>query len=142
MKMMSSNPNQNRLVAAAELEPGASCEFGSPKVPFIYYVSTCTAQNFIWLPNFSKNWFFFAKMKEFLFQHYILTRFSSFSLKYLVHKGEEKCSKNSWKCWGWSNVLILVSRINVGVRLLIFEKKIKKKKLKNDRNALIDVKMH
>jgi len=28
---MSSNPNQNRLVAAAELEPGASCEFGSPK---------------------------------------------------------------------------------------------------------------
>jgi len=31
MKMMSSNPNQNRLVAAAELEPGASCEFGSPK---------------------------------------------------------------------------------------------------------------
>ena len=31
MKMMSSNPNQNRLVAAAELEPGASCEFGSAK---------------------------------------------------------------------------------------------------------------
>ena len=36
----------------------------------------------------------------------------------------------------------LDSGTNVGVRLLIFEKKVKKKKLKNDRNALIDVKMH
>ena len=36
----------------------------------------------------------------------------------------------------------LDSGINVGVRLLIFEKKIKKKKMKNDRDALIDVKMH
>ena len=36
----------------------------------------------------------------------------------------------------------LDSGINVGVRLLIFEKFWRKKKLKNDRNALIDVKMN
>jgi hypothetical protein len=47
------------------------------KVPFIYYVSMD----------------FFVKTKEFLFQHYILTKFSCCSLKLLVHK--EKCSKNS-----------------------------------------------
>jgi hypothetical protein len=32
--------------------------------------------------------------------------------------------------------------VNVGIGLLIFEKKNKKKKMKNDRNALIDVKMN
>ena len=41
---------------------------------------------------------FFFQTKEFLFQHYILTKFSSGSLKYLVHKEEDKCSKNSLKC--------------------------------------------
>ena len=46
------------------------------KVPFIYYVSTFIAQNLIWLPIFHKNWFFFVKSKEFLFQRYILTKFS------------------------------------------------------------------
>ena len=39
-------------------------------------------------------------------------------------------------------ITTLESGINIGVRLVIFEKKIKKKKLKNDRNALIDVKMN
>jgi len=38
--------------------------------------------------------------------------------------------------------LTLDSGINIGVRLLIFEKKIKGKKIKNDRNALFDVKMN
>ena len=36
----------------------------------------------------------------------------------------------------------LKSVINVGVRLLIFEKKIEKKIIKNDCDALIDVKMN
>jgi len=36
----------------------------------------------------------------------------------------------------------LDSGINIGVRLLIFEKKSKKKEKKNDCNALIDVKMN
>ena len=36
----------------------------------------------------------------------------------------------------------LDSGINVGVRLSFFEKIIKKTRLKNDRNALIDVKMN
>ena len=36
----------------------------------------------------------------------------------------------------------LESGINVGARLLIFEKKLRQKKMKNDRNALIDAKMH
>ena len=36
----------------------------------------------------------------------------------------------------------LESGINVGARLLIFEKKIKENKFENDRNALIDVKMN
>ena len=36
----------------------------------------------------------------------------------------------------------LDSGINIGVRLLIFEKKIEGKKMKNDRNALFDVKMN
>ena len=42
------------------------------KVPFIYYVSTFIAQNLI----FHKNWVFSSKQKDFLFQHYILTKFS------------------------------------------------------------------
>ena len=36
----------------------------------------------------------------------------------------------------------LDSGINIGVRLLIFEKKIEGKKMKNDRNALFDEKMN
>ena len=32
--------------------------------------------------------------------------------------------------------------MNIGVRLLIFEKKIEGKKIKNDHNALFDVKMN
>ena len=36
----------------------------------------------------------------------------------------------------------LDSGINIGVRLLIFEKKIEGKKMKNDHNALFDVKMN
>ena len=39
-------------------------------------------------------------------------------------------------------VSTLDSGINIGVRLLIFEKKLKEKKRKNDRNALFDVKMN
>ena len=46
------------------------------KVPFLYYVSTCTVQNLIWLPNFSqKLGFFFVKTKQFLFTFSILTKF-------------------------------------------------------------------
>ena len=37
--------------------------------------------------------FFLVKSKEIIFQHYILTKFSSFSLKYLVHKEEENAQK-------------------------------------------------
>ena len=51
-----------------------------PKVPFIYYVRTFIAQNFIRLTNFSQKLGFFVKTKEFLFQHYILTKFSCCSL--------------------------------------------------------------
>ena len=69
------------------------------KVPFIYYVNTCIAQSLIWICNFSLKLGLFAKTKEFLFQHYILTKVSCRSLKFLVRK--EKCSKNSWKCCGW-----------------------------------------
>ena len=36
----------------------------------------------------------------------------------------------------------LDSGINIGIRLLIFEKKLKEKKLKNDFNVLFDVKMN
>ena len=36
---------------------------------------------------------FFVKTKEFLFEHYILTKFSCCSLKLLVHKKETNCSK-------------------------------------------------
>ena len=42
--------------------------------------------------NFSRD-FFFVKTKKNIFQHYILTKFSCCSLKFLVHK--EKCTKNS-----------------------------------------------
>ena len=53
------------------------------KVPFIYYVSTCIAQNLICFPHFSKKTgVFFVKTKEFLFQHYILTKFSCCSLNF------------------------------------------------------------
>ena len=46
------------------------------KVPFIYNVSTCIAQNLIWLPNFSQTLFFFSsKQNNFFFPYYILTRF-------------------------------------------------------------------
>ena len=51
------------------------------------------AQNLILLPNFSQKLGFFVKTKEFLFQHYILTKCSSCSLKYLVHKEEEIAQK-------------------------------------------------
>ena len=40
---------------------------------------------------------FFVKTKEFLFQHYILTKFSCSSLKFLVHKEEEKYPKTHEK---------------------------------------------
>ena len=46
------------------------------KVPFIYYVSNFIAQNFY-----------------LNFQHYILTKFSCCSYKFLLHK--DKCPKNS-----------------------------------------------
>jgi hypothetical protein len=36
---------------------------------------------------------FFVKTKEFLFQRYILTKFSCRSLKFLVHEEGEKCTK-------------------------------------------------
>ena len=42
------------------------------------------------------------KQKEFLFQNYVLTKFSGCNVKFLVLKEENKCSKNSWKWWGWS----------------------------------------
>ena len=81
---------------------GMRCTQSRHKVPFIYYVITCIALNLIWQPNFSpKLRFFLSKQKEFLFWHYILTKFSWWSLKFLVHKKEEKCSKNLWKCCGW-----------------------------------------
>ena len=38
------------------------------------------------IPNFSQKLDFFVKTKEFLFQHYILTKFSCCSLTFLVHK--------------------------------------------------------
>ena len=52
------------------------------KVPFIYYVSTCIAQNLIFISYFfTKTGFgFFDKTKAFLFQDYILTKFSCCSL--------------------------------------------------------------
>ena len=31
MRTMSQKPSEKRVVSAAALEPGASCEFGSPK---------------------------------------------------------------------------------------------------------------
>ena len=37
------------------------------KVPFIYYVITCKAQNLIWLPKFSQKLDFFVKTKELFF---------------------------------------------------------------------------
>ena len=64
------------------------------KVPFIYYVRTCIAQNLTTSKFFTKT-VFFVKSKEFHFQHYILTKFLCCSLKLLVHKEKEKCSKNS-----------------------------------------------
>ena len=45
------------------------------KVPFIYYVSTFIAQNLIWVPNFPQKLGLFVKTNEFIFQHYILTKF-------------------------------------------------------------------
>ena len=42
---------------------------------------------------FSQKLGFFVKTKEFVFQHYILTKFSFCSLKFLVQK-EKKISKN------------------------------------------------
>ena len=38
---------------------------------------------------------FSVKMKEFIFQHHILTKFSCCNLKFSVHKKETNCSKNS-----------------------------------------------
>ena len=35
--------------------------------------------------HFHKNWVFFVKTEEFLFQHYILTKFSSCILKFLLN---------------------------------------------------------
>ena len=37
---------------------------------------------------FTRTGFFFVKIKEFLFQHYILTKFSCCSLKFLADKEE------------------------------------------------------
>ena len=54
------------------------------KVPFIYYVSSCIVQNLIWLSkghsfckrsSVDEKLGFFVKTKEFLFTHYILTKF-------------------------------------------------------------------
>ena len=43
----------------------------------------------------------------------------------------------------WGQIFLFIPcKTNVGVRLLIFEKIWRKQKLKNDRNALIDVKMN
>ena len=69
------------------------------KVPFIYYVSTCKAQNLIKIHNIWQKLSFSVKTKKFLFQHCILTKFSCCSLKFLLHK--EKRSRNSWNCCGW-----------------------------------------
>ena len=44
---------------------GSKASGAAGKVPFIYYVITCIAQNLIWLPNFSQKLFFFIKSKEF-----------------------------------------------------------------------------
>ena len=38
-------------------------EVNTAKVPFIYYVSTCIAQNLISIPNFSQKLFFLVKIK-------------------------------------------------------------------------------
>ena len=70
-------------------------------VPFIYYVSTFIAQKIISLPNFWQR-LFFVKTKEFIFKHYILTKFSWCNWKILMLKKENNCLKKSWKFWGWS----------------------------------------
>ena len=45
---------------------------------------------------------FYIKTKKFVFQNYVLTKCSLCNLTFLVLKEENNCSKNSWKCWGWS----------------------------------------
>ena len=75
-----------------------TCKFFSKNVFFLSKQKNSFV-NITFLQIFHKNCFFFVKTKEFLFRHYILTKFSCWSLKLLLHK--EKCSKNSWKCCGW-----------------------------------------
>ena len=57
-------------------------------------------RNFVFLANHKNHlwtiWRFFHN-----FYHSILTKFSSNSLNILVHKEEEKLSRNSWKCCGY-----------------------------------------
>jgi hypothetical protein len=64
---------------------------GGTKVTFIYYVSTCKAQILIQICNILQKLSF--PTKAFLFQHYILTKFSCCSLKFLVHKKEKNAQK-------------------------------------------------
>ena len=54
----------------------SSCGKPKEKVPFIYYASTFIAQNY----------FFSSKQRRFSFRHYILTNFSSCSLKGVFSK--------------------------------------------------------
>ena len=85
-------------------------------------------------------------------------------LRWLIKTCKDSCQRtlydycaaiiNSWiDDFGWLFMLLedtlddqswftLDSEINIGVHLLIFEKKIEGKKMKNDRNALFDVKMN
>ena len=42
------------------------------------------------ITNFSQKLSFFVNTKEFIFQHYLLTKFSCCSLKFLLHKQEKK----------------------------------------------------
>ena len=59
----------------------------------------CNIFELIWysefiLPNFLQKLGFFINTKGCLFQPFILTKFSSCSLKFLVHKEEENAEKD------------------------------------------------
>ena len=64
------------------------------KVPFIYYVSTCIAQNLIWLPNFSQKLrFFLSKQKNFFFNITFWPTFHVEVCDFLVHNEEKRMLK-------------------------------------------------
>ena len=52
---------------------------------------------------FFTNTVFFRQNKTISFSILHFDEISCWSLKFLVHKKETNCSKNSWKCCGWSN---------------------------------------